>query len=314
MVYEKMKDWDKAIDTYKLYHPTYDEIHDYYLRMEALKRHLLKNLVTIDYQRARPSNEDNITSQATVSYSRILKNNTYTLSTVYVGRDGLTTATDSTEAEGGNGIQVVGEWQHKWDERFTTSISAGVATKFLPRIKLGLGGNYEFDNDWTGRADISYRLIGNNYKTSLIGAGIGATKDIEPFSLGADFRAFFMTGQDTKLLSNRLFVNGGVTARCFPIEGNRSNFFVTGSVGNAPELSLIDNSMPVKFNQLNTMLGCGGLYVVNSMIDFGISGTWYNMAISTKEIKNINAGTTLVTNRDKNKNYLYLDAYVTIHF
>lgn len=123
-----------------------------------------------------------------------------------------------------------------------------------------------------------------------------------------------MTGQDTKLLSNRLFVNGGVTARCFPIEGNRSNFFVTGSVGNAPELSLIDNSMPVKFNQLNTMLGCGGLYVVNSMIDFGISGTWYNMAISTKEIKNINAGTTLVTNRDKNKNYLYLDAYVTIHF
>ena len=47
---------------------------------------------------------------------------------VYVGRDGLTTATDSTEAEGGSGIQMVGEWQHKWDERFTSSISAGVAT------------------------------------------------------------------------------------------------------------------------------------------------------------------------------------------
>lgn len=314
MVYEKMKDWENAIDTYKLYHPTYGEIHEYYLRMDALKRHLLKHLVTIDYQRARPSSEDNITSQATVSYSRILKNNTYTMSMVYVGRDGLTTATDSTEAEGGSGIQMVGEWQHKWDERFTSSISAGVATRFLPRIKLGIGGNYEFDNDWTGRADISYRLIGQNNKTSLIGAGIGATKDIEPFSLGADVRAFFMTGKDTELLSNKLFVNGGVTARCFPIEGNSSNFFVTGSVGNAPELSLIDNSMPVKFNQLNTMLGCGGLYVINSMIDFGISGTWYNMAISTKEIKMFGEDTMLVKNGGKSKNYLYLDAYVTIHF
>ena len=112
-----------------------------------------------------------------------------------------------------------------------------------------------------------------------------------------------MTGKDTELLSNKLFVNGGVTARCFPIEGNRSNFFVTGSVGNAPELSLIDNSMPVKFNQLNTMLGCGGLYVINSMIDFGISGTWYNMALSTKEIKMFGEDTMLVKKGGKSKNY-----------
>lgn len=223
---------------------------------------------------------------------------------VYVGRDGLTESTNSTEAEGGNGIQMIGEWEHKWDERFTTNISAGVATKFLPRIKLGLGGSYAFDNDWTAKGDLSYRLIGEGYKTSLIGAGVGVSKELEPFSLGADVRIFYMTGKDTEFLSNKLFVNGGVIAKCYPIESNRSHFYVTGSVGNAPELSLIDNSMPVKFNQLNTMLGCGGLWVINSMLDFGISGTWYNMAVSTKsDLKASNS-----------KNYLYLDAYVTIHF
>lgn len=304
MVYEKMREWEKAIEAYDLYHPTFDEIHDYYLRMESLKRHLLKNQVMIDYQRARPSSEDNITSMATVAYSRILKNNTYTLSMVYVGRDGLTESTNSTEAEGGNGIQMIGEWEHKWDERFTTNILAGVATKFLPRIKLGLGGSYAFDNDWTAKGDLSYRLIGEGYKTSLIGAGVGVSKELEPFSLGADVRIFYMTGKDTEFLSNKLFVNGGVIAKCYPIESNSSHFYVTGSVGNAPELSLIDNSMPVKFNQLNTMLCCGGLWVINSMLDFGISGTWYNMAVSTKsDLKASNS-----------KNYLYLDAYVTIHF
>lgn len=334
LVHEKQKDWEQAIATYKQYHPPYGELREYHQRMESLKRHLLKNRVTVDYQWARPSNEDNITSMATMSYSRIQKNDTYTVNMVYVGRDGLTDPTGITYEgenvtfeetvedevlEGGNGIQVVGEWEHKWNKRFTSTLSAGISTKFLPRLKFGLGGSYSFDHDWTGRGDLSFRQIGDDVKTSLWGAGLGVTKDLAPFSLGADVRAFYMKSKDTSLFDSKFFVNGSLTARVYPVENSRSHIFVTGGVGNAPEISLIDKTMPLRFNQLNTMLGCGGLYVINSMIDLGISATWYNMAVSSRtqvevELENATDPMKKLVEVGKSRNYLYLDAYVTIHF
>lgn len=303
MVYEKKRDWEKAIEAYRLYHPSYAEMGEYHQRMERLRRHLLSNQVTVYYQRARPSNEDNITSQASMTYSRTHNRDTYSLGLVYAGRDGFTQPTDSTEDEGGHGIQVNGGWQHQWGDRLTSTLSAGVATKFLPRIKVGVGATYSFDHDWTGTGDLSYRLIGDNDKASLIGASAGATKDLNPFSLGANLHAFYMAGDAAKLLNSKFFFNGGLTARCYPSESNQSYFYVAGSVGNAPELSLIDNSMPVKFDQLNTMLGAGGFIVINSMIDLGVEGTWYNMTISSSS-----SGT------NHSRNYLYLGAYVTVHF
>lgn len=302
-LYEKQKDWDDAIATYRLYHPAFGELADYRSRMERLRRHLLRNEVTIDYQRARPSSEDNITSQASIAYSRICERNTYTAGLTYVGRDGLTEKTDSTEAEGGSGLQVSAEWQHQWNQRLTSTLSAAAATKFMPRVRLGIGGSYAFNHDWTGTANLSYRLFDDDYKASLFEAGAGVTKDLEPFSLGANAHVFYMAGDAAKSFSSSLFVNGGLTARCYPAAGNRSYFYVAGSVGNAPELSLIDNSMPVRFDQLNTMLGAGGLVIISSMIDFGVSGTWYNMAVSNNK-----------TDNTRSRNYLYVDAHVTVHF
>ena len=51
------------------------------------------------------------------------------------------------------------------------------------------------------------------------------------------------------------------------------------------------------------MLGAGGLIVINAMIDLSLSGTWYNMSVSDA-----------ASNNTRNRNYLYLDAHVTIHF
>jgi tetratricopeptide (TPR) repeat protein len=302
-VYEKLRDWDNAIATCRLYHPSYAEFDEWNARLNRLRRHLLRNTVTVDYQRARPSGEDNITSQASAAYSRVSGRNTYTAGLTYVGRDGLTEKTDSTDAEGGNGLQLSGEWQRQWSRRLTTTLSAAVATKFMPKLRLGIGGSYAFDHDWTGTANLSYRLFDDSQKGSLVEAGAGATKDLEPFSLGANAHVFYMTGDAAKSFSSSLFVNGGLTARCYPATGNRSYLYVAGSVGNAPELSLIDNSMPVRFDQLNTMLGAGGLVVISSMIDFGVNGTWYNMSVSNSQSDNT-----------RSRNYLYVDAYVTIHF
>lgn len=302
-VFEKQKDWSNAIATYHLYHPSISELGDYRERMARLQRHLLHNEITVSYQRARPSSEDNITSQAAISYSRIGDRDTYTAGLVYVGRDGVTGSSETDEAEGGSGIQFSGQWQRQWSQRLTATVSGAVATKFMPRLRLGASGSYTFDHDWTGTGNLSYRLFNDDYKASLIEAGAGATKDLEPFTLGANVHVFYMTGDATKSFNSSFFLNGGLTARCYPTAGNRSYFFVASSVGNAPELSLIDNAMPVRFDQLNTMLGAGGLIVVSSMIDFGVSGTWYNMSVS-----NNTSETT------RSRNYLYLDAHVTVHF
>lgn len=302
-VYEKQKDWDDAIETYLLYHPSFRELTAYRERMERLRRHLLRNEITVDYQQARPSSEDNITSQASISYSRLLSRNTYSIGAVYVGRDGLTGKTGDTGAEGGSGLQVNGEWQHRWNQRFTSSLSGAVATKFLPRLRLGLGGTYAFDHDWTATGNLSYRLFRGDNRASLFEAGAGLTKELMPFSLGANGHVFYMAGDAAKSFRSSIFLNGGLTARCYPVTGNRSYFYVAGSLGNAPELSLIDNSMPVRFDQLNTMLGAGGLAVISSMIDFGVSGTWYNMSVSNS-----------ASNASRNRNYLYVDAHVTVHF
>ena len=303
-ILEMQKEWGQAVEAYKLYKPAIGEEKEYKFRMERLKRHLLTNQVMLDYQRARPSGEDAITSQVTIAYTKTKKHDAYTLGMVYAGRDGETTPeTTSDDAKGGSGVQLNGEWMHEWNNKLSTNITAGVANKFLPRIKLGVAARYLLKNDWTAKGDVSYRLIGTNNKTSLIGVGVGAEKPINQFSLGADVHLFSMFGEDTEHLSSRLSVSGGIIAKCYPIEGNRSHIFFTTSVGNAPEMSLIDNSVPVKFHQLNTMMGFGGQYFVNSMIDVGLSGTWYTMSVSS-----------IAAEMGSTKNYLYLNANVSIHF
>lgn len=306
MIYEAKKDWENAIETYREYHPAMGELREYKLRMEALRRHLMKNQLLIDYQRARPSDYDGITSAGTITYTRYAKINAYSLSMTYAGRDGLIHNTANTDSIGGTGFQVTGEWQHEWNSRFTTNLTVGGANKFFPRVKVGLAGSYSLRNDWTAKGDVSYRLIGPGDKanTSLIGLGVGATKEIDHFSFGADAHAFAMMGKQTDYFGGKFFVSGGLVAKCYPFDGSRTHLFLSGSVGTAPDLSVIDNTMPTKFNQLNTMLNFGGMYVVNSVLDFGLSGLWYTMTLDSSS----------AAQASYSKNYLYFNANVTIHF
>lgn len=303
MIYEAQKEWDKAIAMYKMYKPGIGEFREYVMHLETLKRHIMRNQILIDYQRARPSSEDRISSMAQISYTRLCNYNTYTLSLGYAARDGSTQSDDPDEANGGNGVQISGEWEHTWNTKLTTNLILGCANKYFPRLRAELKGSYVLPEDWTAKGGLSYRLVGSGAKTSLLGLGIGAIKDFEQFNVGADLNMFAMAGTKTDYFNGNFFVNGSVVAKCFPIEGSRTHLFLSGSVGNAPEISLVDNLMPVKFNQLNTMLGFGGLYVVNSMLDFGMSGQWYTMSVKSVSGSNNN-----------NKNYLYFNANVTIHF
>lgn len=268
-----------------------------------LRRRAMYNAVVIDYQRARPAKEDNISSKAFLSYSRYAKRNAYTVGVGYAGRDGATKVADGGD-EGGSGVQLSGEWEHEWDDKLSTTAIVSWANKFFPKIRAELNGTYLLPYELTAKGSLSYRLIGGDKNTSLLSLGVGATKPINIFEVGADLRTFIMLGEKSASFDGHFFVNGSVIAKCYPIEGSKTNLFLTGSVGNAPEVSLIDNSMPIKFSQLNTMLGLGGVYSLNATLDFGLSGQWYTMSVKSDDATGVN----------NSKNYLYLNANVTIHF
>ena len=304
LIYEGRKEWELAISQYRQYHPSADELGEYKRHMEALRRRTLRNSVLVDYQMVRPSVEDRISSTVLISYTRNTKRNAYTFGLAYAGRDGLTKPTSPDESAGGSGVQLSGEWQHEWDGRLTTDATVSVANKIFPRIRVDLKGSYALLYDWTAKGGLSYRLIGNDANTSLVSLGVGADKAINHFSLGATLNLSTMLGGDANYFGSKFYVSANAIAKCFPIEGNRSYIYLTGGVGNAPEVSLIDNSMPVKFNQLNTTFGFGVLYTINSIIDVGLSGQSYSMSVKNSRDEDTN----------NNKNYLYFNANVTIHF
>ena len=99
----------------------------------------------------------------------------------------------------------------------------------------------------------------------------------------------------------------------FPQEGNASNIFAVAGLGTAPESSLIDRSLPVGFNKLNTFVGFGGSYFVNRWLTFTLSGTWYTMLSQSERLT-----TTYIANdpyiREDYRNYFYVHAGAMITF
>lgn len=304
LIYQAMKDWDNAVATYKLYHPSIGEQKEYLQTLEAMRFHLLRNQVSVDYQMARPASVDQITSTALVAYTRYEKSNTFTLTLGYAGRDGVIQPTDPDEEKGGTGTYISGEWGHTWNKKLSTSILAGCANKFFPRLRLEGKASYILPKDFTAKASVSYRMVSAYYSTSLISLSVGGTKEIEHFNFGADVHLSTLSGNESAYFTGNFFYTAGAVAKFFPVDGSRTSLFISGSVGNAPEISLVDYNMPVQFNQLNTMLGIGGLYAINSTIDFSLTGSWYSMAVNTSSTEKSNSS----------KNYLYLNANVTIHF
>ena len=66
--------------------------------------------------------------------------------------------------------------------------------------------------------------------------------------------------------------------RFLPLEDNRTFIEAVGGIGTAPELTLIDYySLSGAFSHMNTFVGLGGQYLVNSHIALGVMGTWHTL-------------------------------------
>lgn len=338
--YEQKKEWELAYKSYAKYKPGYAELSEYNHLLEEVSHHTLNNSVSIEYQSARPGSEDVISGNAYVEYSHEFKNHdALTAGLAYAGRDGAVAQGDTEMTRGGTGIQVSGGYEHIFTDRLTGKAELAVANRYFPIVMGRLSGTYDLKNDWQLSAFASYRLLRSysgvygwqkeivgydsytntpiygepeyvrtgwqESKKSMVQVGAGASKTIDKFVLSG--------GLSGLLFDSSVYFNSNVKMQFFPVEGNSSNIYAVGGVGSAPESSLIDRSMPVSFDKLNSFVGVGGSYFVNRWMTVGVAGTWYTMLSQSERLT-----TTYIANdpyiREDYRNYFYLHALVKISF
>lgn len=338
--YEEKKQWRKASESYKKYKPGYAEWAEYRRHLEEIGRHTLRNTLTLEYQQARPGTEDVISGNAYLNYSRsCTERSTLNFGLGYAGRDGATDQSDTEMTRGGTGLQLSAGWEHRFTQRFTGKIEAAAASRYFPILMARLTGSWEMRRDWQFTAFASYRMLRSysgvyGWQSPIVGydtmtgtpiygtpeyirkgwteskkdmgqLGVGLTKTIAHFSLGGEVSGLYFDA--------KYYVNANLKMKIFPVEGSSSHLFAVGGAGTAPESSLIDRSLPVAFNKLNTFVGLGGTYFVNRHVTLGLAGTWYTMLLQSERLT-----TTYIANdpyiREDYRNYYYIHATVLFSF
>lgn len=338
--YEQQKKWLLAYESYKKYKPGYAELAEFKRHMEELFHHTLRNTLSLECQLARPGNEDVLSGNAYINYSHLFgTRSTLNVGLAYAGRDGATRQSDTEMTRGGTGIQLSAGFEYEFTRRFTGKIEAAYATRYFPLTMGRLSASYLFNHDWTLSAFASYRMLRSyagiyGWQKPVVGyneatgkpiygdpeyvrtgwnestkhmwqVGLGVSKELGKFVLSGQLSGF--------LFAKKYYFNSNVKMQFFPQEGNRSHLFATLGIGSAPESSLIDRSMPVGFNELNSFVGAGGSWFINRWLTLQLSGTWYTMLSQSERLT-----TTYIANdpyiREDFSNYFYVHASALISF
>lgn len=338
--YEQKKQWSKALEYYKKYKPAYTEWAEYRHHTEELTHRTHKNTLTLEYQQARPGNQDNITSNAYVDYARNVNHRaTIDVGIAYAGRDGATSDDDTEMTRGGSGIQLSSGWDWQVTKHFTAKLEAAAATRYFPIIKGRLTATCPLPADWQLTTHASYRLLRTytgiygwqspitgydnvtgtpitgtpewvrkgwqETKKSMIQIGAGITKTLSIFNLGAEITGHY--------LAHKFYYNTNAKITIYPRQGNSSHLYAIAGIGTAPESTLIDRSLPLSYNKTNTHAGLGGSCFINRHITLRLGGTWYTILAQSEHLDN-----TYIVNepliKEDYRNYYYIHANLLISF
>lgn len=296
LAYEVNKQADSAYYYQKFYEPSIMEYKSFERHLTGLRNTMFKNEVALTYLQARYGEEDIITSVATVEYIRKNEKNIYSGRFNYAGRSG--SAKDNMDIEeqtpGGVGIQMQGEWTHKFSKEWSGTINAAYATKYFPIITADVLLKRYLKNDWELGIHFGYRrpsAYDKTYqldtsatnettgtqgvwlfdhwkesKTNLFTAGVETSKTIDELLLFSKL--------DLHLYNSSFYYNAQIGAKYFPIDDGRTNIMATASIGSAPETATLDYALPGSFSHTNTMVGLGGQYLLTHNISLGLMGTW----------------------------------------
>ena len=295
--YEKHKDLDSAYYCLMRYVPSPNEA--VYVRRHGytLQARTMKNSLLFEYQYARRSSLDQWTHNAYATYTHNFGNDVLEVSAAYAGRESSEwtetdpeTGKDSVfTTEGGSGVQIGAGYSHyfSWGD---IRIHGSWASRFLPRWTAGIAVTENLPAEWTLTERLSWRYIADENPYHLWGLGLTAGWTVGQFFLSPSLDAY--------LLNKNVYFNGGMKCQFFPLDGDRSHIFAAVGAGNAPEVSLLDSSMPIRFAHINTNVSAGGYFVINGHLGLAGSLSWYVMG----------------SNKNTVRNYIYLNVSMDIRF
>lgn len=294
--YEKAHQMDSAYAYLMTYQPSLNEYHYVKRHRYTLQSRLLKNAVSLEYQYARRSSSDQWSHNAYVTYSHNFGKDVLEVSAAYAGRESSSwteedsSGKDSTvTSEGGSGVQVGLGYAHyfSWGD---LSVQAAWASRFLPKGMVKIAVTENLPAEWTLTERLSWRYINDESTYHLFAAGLSAGWTYGQCYLAPSFDAF--------LMQRHVYFNGGLAFRFYPLDGDRSFVFTSVGVGNAPEVALLDNNLPIRFAHLNTNVSAGGSYIINGHLTVAGSLSWY----------------VIGGNNNTVRNYLYLNVSMNIRF
>ncbi len=258
LAYEGLKKYDSAYRYQHFYEPSLLELADFKSHLDYLGQKSFSNNVGVSHVRARYGDDYAITSISTVEYSRLLRNGTsYTGRLNYAGR------------EDGKGIQGQIEWATPWTATLSTRADIALANKFFAKLAINAAVLYEFRPTWEAEGGIGYRRLftGQN----LFNLNLGATKVIEDFKLSAKMSNFYLhnKGEGVYLYS--------LAGKAQYFMNNPKNYLLAvGSIGNSPDIDLLNTQFYNSFNVFNAMVGAGIGRSITKNIGASVMGTWYN--------------------------------------
>ncbi len=296
--FEKAHNYDSAYVNILRYVPAPNEY--VYVRRHGYTLHArtMHNSLSFDYQYARRSSVDEWSHNASVNYTHSWTHDAMEVAVAYAGRESAswTETTDegndtTITTKGGSGVQLGAGYMHYFDWG-DIDLHATWASLFFPVASAKIAVTENLPKEWTLTERAAWRYIRETDESlyHLFSVGLMATKQLNGFLLSPAIDIF--------IVNNRVYANGNAKMQYFPLEGDRSNVFTSFGIGNAPEISILDNNLPLRFADLNTNVSVGGNYVINGHLSISASASWY----------------VISNNANSTRNYLYLNAGLNINF
>lgn len=312
IAHERLHHYDSAYHYLASYHPLPEEVFGYHRQLHTLAMRAHHNDMSVEYQYARRSSRDELTHNAYLNYSHRWTRDVLSVQAAYAGRESYNEESgDSTIVMGGGaGVQLGASYAHSFDSLpipLTLTIQGSWSSKFFPRWTASVALEELFPHDWTLTERLGWRHILNDEDNfHLFSLDLVASKELGKFILIPAFNAYLMlTPTDVSnraILGNpAVFFNGSLKMQFFPISGDRSCVFASAGVGNAPESTLLNNSMPVQFARLNTFVSGGVYWVFTDNLGATFATSWYTQEQRTTK------GTV-------SRNYLYINASLQVSF
>lgn len=267
LAYLLIKDYIKAYEFMKFYSPSPTEQSNFLREMEWLQNKVYKNQISINYLRSRYSDQVNVSSIATIDYTRFSSaSNTYAARLNYSGRDL------------GMGILAQAEWTHVLNRKTYFIANLGFGTQYFAKVIANASIFRSFAKDYELELGLGYRNLPDLYTLTNLVAGVSHKSENVWFNV----KGLLYFSQDSSTLYNVL-----AQSKFYIFNDGRSHLVAMTSVGSVPESGALDLSIYNTYNAFNTMVGAGGQYMINKRLTLSVLGNWYNTKFLPKEYNNL---------------------------